>query len=176
MDTNINNRLVFNIYVWSNFCLLIVFLVYVLLILIGYKTGNRELVHSSTISLMIVAFATLIIRIFDFLIKPAYFEAIISFGQIHIKSFNQIKNHGFDFIRMLDYSKYLLDHKIDRQSFTSYRINIEMFGLKKSLILQKMDNGKLFESKPINISFFGVRKYTDLILSIDRLKEKLSLN
>jgi hypothetical protein len=39
-----------------------------------------------------------------------------------------------------------------------------------------MDNGKLFESKPINISFLGVRKYTDLILSIDRLKEKISLN
>jgi hypothetical protein len=67
-------------------------------------------------------------------------------------------------------------HSISRQAFNNYRILIEKAGLRKSLILQKIENGKLYESKPINISFLGVKKYTALILSIDRLKEKITLN
>jgi hypothetical protein len=176
MDYKISNRIIFNIYAWTNFTLLIIFIIIQVVLLLAYKTANKELVHNVIIVSVILVFTTLIIRIFDYLIKPAYFEATISFGHIHIKSFNQIKNHGFDFLRMLVYRKYLIEHKLDRQSFTSYRINIEFSGFKKSLILQKIENGKLFESGPINISFLGARKYTDLILSIDRLKEKISMN
>jgi len=176
MEHRITNRLIFNIYVWANFTLLIIFLIFQSALIVGYKTANKELIHYAIFTSVIVVLATIIIRIFDYLVKPAYFEATIGFGHIHIKSFNQVKNHGFDFLQMLVYQKYLIVHKLDRQSFTSYKINIELSGFRKSLILQKMENGKLYESKPINISFLGARKYTDLILSIDRLKEKISVN
>ena len=176
MEQRINNKLIFNIYVWANFTLLIIFLIFQCALIVGYKTANKELIHYAIFTSVIVVFTTLIIRIIDYLIKPGYFEATIGFGHIQIKSFNQVKNYGFDFLNMLVYRKYLIVHKIDRQSFTSYKIIIELSGFRKSLILQKMENGKLFESKPINISFLGARKYTDLILSIDRLKEKISIN
>jgi len=176
MSDNINNRLVFNIYIWTNFCLFFLFFFYLLPLLIAYRSGNKDLIQHSTKYFMIVTIVGIIVNIFNFLIKPGYFEAIISFGQIRIKSYNPNTRNGFSIFFMLFYNKYLLEHTIERQSFNNYRILIERFGFKKSLILQKMENGKLFESKPINISFLGVRKYTDLILSIDRLKEKISLN
>jgi hypothetical protein len=114
--------------------------------------------------------------LFNLLIQPAYFEARINFGQIYIKSFNPNKKNGFRFFLMLFYQRYSIEHIIARQSYNNYRIEIERFGFKKNLILQKTENGLLYESKPINISFLGAKKYTDLLLSIDRLKEKISLN
>jgi len=77
---------------------------------------------------------------------------------------------------MLWYDKYLTELVIDRQSYNNYKLLIDRLGFRKNLILQKIDNGKLYESTPINISFLGAKKYTDLILSIDRLKEKMTMN
>lgn len=104
------------------------------------------------------------------------FEAKINFGQIYIKSFNPNQKNRLRFILILFYKKYLIEHTIDRQSYNNYRIEIKRFGFKKRLILQKTEDGNLYESKAINISFLGAKKYTDLLLSIDRIKEKISLN
>jgi hypothetical protein len=87
------------------------------------------------------------------LIQPAYFEAKINFGQIYIKSFNPNRKNGIRFLLMLFYQKYSIEHTIERQSYNNYRIVISRFGFKKSLILQRTENGKLYESKAINISF-----------------------
>jgi len=176
MNNNINNRKVFNIYVWTNFCLFLIFLFYLLISLVVYTTGNKNLIHYIGIYFLIVAIVGFIINILSFFIKPGYFEAIISFGQIRIKSYSPNFKNGFTIYFMIYYNKYLIEHTIERQSFNNYRILIERFGFRKSLILQKMENGKLLESTPINISFLGARKYTDLILSIEKLKEKISLN
>jgi hypothetical protein len=176
MSDNINNRLAFNIYVWTIFGVFILFIFYLLIFFLANKSGNKDLIQNTSGYFITLCLFWIFISILNLMIKPGYFEAIVSFGQIRIKSFNPNGRNRFGLFLMLFYNKYLLEHTIERQSFNDYRILIGRFGFKKSLILQKMDNGKLYESKPIDISLLGVRKYTDLILSIDRLKEKMSLN
>jgi hypothetical protein len=179
MDASINNKSAFNIYVWINFCLTICVLAIFIIFLTENILNRRIPVHDSkdyVNTLIIIVISYMILKTLEFLIIPTYFEATVSFGQINIRSFNPNKKNGFRFFLMLFYRKHLIIHTIERQSYNNYRILIERFGIKKSLILQKTENGILYESSPINISFLGVRKYTDLILSIDRLKEKFSLN
>jgi hypothetical protein len=141
--------------------------------------NKRISLNSSATYLTVVIFGAtsyIVLRFLDYLIKPSYFEATINFGQINIASFSPKNKNGLNFILMFSYKKYLTEYTIERHSYNDYRILIERFGIKKSLILQKTENGKLYESLPINISLLGVRKYTNLILAIDRLKEKFSLN
>jgi hypothetical protein len=176
MNESINNRLAFNIYVMINFCFTISVVGFFTIFLIENISGKKIIYIQSLGYLIAFLILYMIFRLFDLLIKPAFFEAKIHYGQIYIKSFNPNVKNRFRFILMLFYQKYLLEHTLDRQSYNNYRIEIELFGLKKGLILQKTENGKLFESKSINISFLGAEKYTKLILSIDRLKEKITLN
>jgi hypothetical protein len=176
MNQRINNKLAFDLYVWIHFILLIFAIVYILTLFIGLKLGYKEMFLPSIVYVIIMAIVALILGVVDNLIRPAYFEGVINFGEISIKSFNPNTRNGLKYFLLIFYRKYLIEHKLNRQSFNNYRIIIEKFGFRKSLILQKIENGKMYESKPINISFLGAKKYTDLILSIDRLKEKISLN
>ena len=176
MNQNISNRLAFNIYVIISFCLTFIIVVLFSFFLIESISGNKLFIHQSILFVNTVFFLYILFVLISLLIQPAYFEAKINFGQIYIKSFNPNKKNGFRFFLMLFYQKYSTEHIIARQSYNNYRIEIERFGFKKKLILQKTENGKLYESKPINISFLGAKQYTDLLLSIDRLKEKMSLN
>lgn len=176
MNQNINNRLAFNIFVIISFCLTFNIIVFFAIFLFESISGNKTFIHQSVIFVITSFMLYLFFVLFNLLIQPAYFEARINFGQIYIKSFNPNKKNGFRFFLMLFYQRYSIEHIIARQSYNNYRIEIERFGFKKNLILQKTENGLLYESKPINISFLGAKKYTDLLLSIDRLKEKISLN
>jgi len=121
-------------------------------------------------------FLMVIFQLFDYTIKPAYFEALILNGEIRFKTFAPNKYNKFRFIYMIFYKKYLTEYTLSRQSYNGYRIIIDRFGLRKFLILHKTEKGKLYQSKPINISLLGMKKYTDLVLSIDRLHEKITLN
>ena len=125
---------------------------------------------------MIVPIFVVVYHIFDYFIQPAYFEAKFSTGQIILKTFNTNKKNGLRVMSMLFYDKHLKEQRIDRQFYNNYKISIDRWGFRKNLILQKIDMGIIYESKPINISFLGAKKYTNLILSIDRLREKITLN
>lgn len=176
MNEHINNRLAYNIYVSINFCLTISIIVFFTFFLIENISTKIYVTHLLTNYLIGLTILYIILKLFDLLIKPSYFEAEIKYGQICIKSFNPNNKNGLRFYLMLFYKKYLLEHTLNRQSYNNYRIEIKCLGFKKSLILQKTENGKIYESSAINISFLGAKKYTDLILSIDRIKEKISLN
>lgn len=176
MRDNINNRVSFNIYAWFNFFIFILFLICWGFISVRLITGNKTIIQVTDAFFIVVMIIFLSLKLFEIIVRPGFIEAEINFGQIIIKTYNpDIKNKAYIF-RTLFYNKHLQVHSISRQAFNNYKILIEKSGLKKSLILQKTENGKLYESKPINISFLGVKKYTNLILSIDRLKEKITLN
>jgi hypothetical protein len=53
---------------------------------------------------------------------------------------------------------------------------ISICGIRKALILQKINKSGIYETSDINISFLGQKKYTELVLSIDRMKGKINLN
>jgi hypothetical protein len=179
MDDRITNKSAFIVYAWINLFLTISAIIFFMFFIIENILNRKIQIHNSESYdsiLILIVISYMILKIIEFLIRPSYFEAIVSFGQIDIRSFNPNKRNGFRFFFMLFYRNHLTVHTIERQSYNNYRILIERSGIKKSLILQKTENGNLYESSPINISFLGVRKYTDLILAIDRLKEKFSLN
>jgi len=176
MKDKVDNRLGFTIYVWVSFCLFILVILYLMIFYFGFKNNNKLMINEFKSYVLIWPFLAVLSRFFDYYIKPAYFEAKISTGQIIIKTYNPNKANGGRFISMLWYDKYLTELVIDRQSYNNYKLLIDRLGFRKNLILQKIDNGKLYESTPINISFLGAKKYTDLILSIDRLKEKMTMN
>lgn len=176
MNQKISNGLAFTIYAWMSFFLFIFMMVCLLIFSLSVIKGYKGLIPHPMGLILSPLILAMIFRVFDSIIKPAYFEADLSYEQICFKSFNPNTKNGTRFFLMLFFRKYLQVHTIDRHSYNNYRILIERFGFKKSLILQKIENGKLYESKPINISLLGLQKYTDLILSIDRLKEKISLN
>jgi hypothetical protein len=55
-------------------------------------------------------------------------------------------------------------------------LTIGKFGIKKELRLQKINNDGVYKSANINISLLGQKKYTNLIVAIDRLRTKICLN
>ena len=126
--------------------------------------------------ILIFSILATISQLFDYLIQPAYIEFQILHSEVRFKSFNPNRNNKFRIFLMVFYNRYLIEQTINQQSYNNYILNIDRFGLRRNLILQKLENGILYQSKPINISFLGIKKYTNLILSIDRLQEKITLN
>jgi hypothetical protein len=108
------------------------------------------------------------------LIKPAYFEALISSDKITIKTFSTTKFQGFKFA-FLKYKNYLVEYTINKDSFDNYKITVGRFGLGKQIILLKSENGLIKQSEPISISFIDTKRFNDFILSVDRLVEKINL-
>ncbi len=176
MNNSINNKLAFNIYVWLIFCLFLLAIGYLMILYIGVFTADKILIHEVNRYAFVLIIGCLSFAIFDYLINPNYIEMSIFNGHLCIKYFRSYKNSGLGFMRMIFYKKYLIEQNLDRQSYNNYKLVIDRLGFRKSLILQKIDNGKIYESKPINIGFLGVKKYTNLILSLDRLREKITMN
>ncbi|MRT94064.1 hypothetical protein [Ancylomarina sp. 16SWW S1-10-2] len=177
MNDKIDNRIAFSIYIWMyfGFC----FLLYNSLGIILYstKTNNKILFHNTIEFSLAICTLSMLIFIFDYFIKPAYFEAKISNGRLNIKTYNPSKRFFIlRFVSMLNYKKNTIEYVIDRQSYNNYKVSIGLWGLRKYIRLQKIDKSEIFESKSINISFLGLKKYTNLILSLDRIKEKITLN
>jgi len=175
MKSAINNRLAFNSYIWTRFFLVIIF-VFFLLVHVFKISQNIGINEIRGVIIAIFAIFAIFILIFEYMINPAYFEAIIYNGKIVFNYFEPNRKNGLIYIRILFYSKHLKEHIIERQSYNNYKIQIDRLGFRKKLIFQKMEHGKIYESTPINISFLNTKKYTELILSIDRLQEKINLN
>ena len=176
MNKRIDNRIAFNIYMWIIFCFILAMIFYMIFLFIGFADNDVLLKRRLMDYIFIAPVFLLLLKIMDYLVKPSYFEARITSGQIIIKTFDPNKINGLRLLFMLRYDRHLMEQSIDRQFYNNYKISIARWGFRKTMTLQKIDNGKLYESKPINISFLGAKKYTDLILSIDRLREKITMN
>lgn len=176
MDNKIDNKLAFNIYIWFNFSIFISFCLYFLLSIIAAQNNNITLFNSLKGYILIWPLIIGISKLFDYLIQPAYFESQILNGEIRFKSLNPNRNNRFRFFLMPFYKRHLIEQTINQQSYNNYILKIDRLGLRRNLIFQKLENGKLYKSTSINISFLGIKKYTNLILSIDRLQEKITLN
>jgi hypothetical protein len=122
-------------------------------------------------------FAVLIVfGLFEFAIKPSYIETIINEREIIIRTFNPNIGNGLRFILMLGFRKHLSELRLSQNEYNDYKLLIDKCGLRRILTLQKIDKRGIYETTEINISLLGQKKYTELILSVDRLKGKINLN
>jgi hypothetical protein len=114
--------------------------------------------------------------LFEAVIKPSFFEAIINEKEVIIRTYKPNIGNGLRFIFMLGYRKNISELRLSPYEYNDYKLLINKCGLNRILILQKINKGGIYESTAINISLLGQKKYTELILSIDRLKGKINLN
>lgn len=177
MNIRISNRLAFTMYIWGRLVILIALMVYLILLFYASLSRNDEIIRQTEGYItFLLPCAAVVVLFIDYVLRPTFFEAKITSDQIAIKSFSPFARTGFFQFAMLSYRKHLTEYYIDRQSYNNYKIQIGRLGLRKNLILQKIKDGRIYESKPIMIHFLCIKKYTELILSIDRLKEKITLN
>ena len=176
MNNKIDNKLAFNIYVWVNLSIYVLVLGYLLFFSLAFKNNDRSLINRLIEYILIGPLLVVISQLFEYFIQPAYFEYQILYDEIRFKSYNPNRNNRFRFFLIIFYKRHLIEQTISKQTYNNYTIKFDRFGFRKNLILQKLENGNLYQSKPINISFLSIKKYTDFILSIDRLRDKINLN
>jgi hypothetical protein len=114
--------------------------------------------------------------LFEIVIKPSYIETVINEKEIIIRTFSPNIKNGLRFILMLGYRKHLSELRLSQNEYNDYKLLIDKCGLRRILTLQKINKSGIYESTEINISLLGQKKYTELILSVDRLKGKINLN
>jgi hypothetical protein len=152
--------------------ILILFLILTTYLIVSHKPDKEVYLHLRFIPLLFAGIGLIITRI----ISPSYFECIILPNELKIRFFNPDRRNTLQFILVMFSLENLKEHILDRKSYNGYILKIGKFGIKKYIILHMIDEGKMYDSKPINISFLGARKYIELILALDRLKEKISMN
>jgi hypothetical protein len=172
----INNKQIYKALIAINIVIVLLILFFVVFYIYAINSGIKnpfQYYHLGIYPLLFIFLFGCIRYIFP----PCYFEAELLNECIKIKLINSSKYYIVRFIFLLLTNQIKpTEFMIDRVSFTNYRIEISKWGFNKRLILQKSVNGDLFESKPIRIDYLGYKKYTDLIISIERLSQKMSLN
>jgi len=124
----------------------------------------------------------LIFSLFEVVLKPSYFETLIYEKEIIIRTFSLDLRNSFvrnglkNIILLFSYKKYLNEIKLSKQEYNGYKLNIDKFGFRRILVLQKINKYGIYETAELNISLLTQKKYTNLILSIDRLTGKVNLN
>ncbi len=176
MNNKIDNRRGFIVYMWVNIGFLLFMVGYVAVLSYGFMTSDKILIQVIKYYVITGPIIVGLLAAFHYLIKPTYFEAVFSTGQIVIKTFNPNKISGLRLLTMINFDKYSATIVINKQLYNNYKITIDRFGFRKILTFQKIENNSIYESKPFDISFLGAKKYTELILSIDRLREKVTMN
>ena len=171
----INNKQGFQIYIIVNLIFSILGFLIAILSIRGIITQNWSFIEiiKPYIGLIVVF---IVFGLFEQLIKPTYIETVITEREIIIKTFQPNTHNGFRFLLMLGYQGLLKELRVNRQEYNDYRLLIDRFGFRKILILQKINKNGIYETSEINISLLGQKKYTNLILSIDRLRGKINLN
>lgn len=170
MNNKIDNRRGFFVYMWVNIVFILISIYYGIGFSFGFMTSEIWPIH------LIIAIIFVLLAAIHYVIKPSYFEAVFSTGQITIKTFNPNKINGLRLLAMFNFDKYSATIVINKQLYNNYKITIERLGFRKILTFQKIENNSIYESKPFDISFLGAKKYTDLILAVDRLREKVTMN
>ena len=173
----IENKKAFQLYIIVNFIQLGLGLMIVIISILGLM--SPDWIYIKTILAFIAI--SFILGLLNWATKPSYIETIINEKEVIIRTFNPdfkdgLFRNGSVFIKMLNYKKYLLELKLSKQEYNNYKLLIDRLGFRKLLILQKVNNTGIYESSEINISFLGSRKYTNLIISLERLRSKISLN
>jgi hypothetical protein len=174
MNNKIDNKIAFKVFAWINLIVNLLVLVFIIFYIYVINQSGRHAYQQYHSGLYLTGIIWYFVIRYRF--APSYFGAEIFNNQIRIKTFNPNKYNGFRFLLMAFSQKYVTEYMVDRSSFTNYRINITHCGIKKKLILQKSQKGGIYESRPINLNLLGYKKYTDLILSLERLSQKISLN
>ena len=170
-----NNKKGFQIYVILNFMLSILAFLIAILTIVGLISNNWIIINALKQYLGLI----IVFILFGFIelgLRPSYIETIINEKEIVIRTFSPNIRNGLRFILMLRYTKYLKELKISTHEYNDYKLKIDKFGFHRILILQKIDKNGISETSEINISLLGQKKYTQLILSIDRLRGKINLN
>lgn len=180
----INNRNAFKIYITIS--LLLYFSMFFLII--GSIPGiiNKDLsiirfliLHFGIISIIVLSVFFLfygIAILFDYLLKPSYIEADFRESEVVIRTFRSEWKNLIKLNSVLHYQNHLNEIRVTKQEYNDYKLLIDNFGLRRRLIIQKINKAGIHESSEINISLIGLKKYSELILLIDRLKGKLNLN
>jgi hypothetical protein len=176
----INNKRTFEIYLILRFIIWIPFLIIAGIIITAllFKLTPLQIPVSDfgRHTLLILSWISCLLMIIDGRIKPAFVELQVIEDNIIMRTYNpHLKKWEFPFV-LSGYKKRIKELKISREEYNDYKLQFSEFGLKKELRLQKINNNGVYESASINISLLGQRKYTDLILAIDRLKMKICLN
>jgi hypothetical protein len=126
--------------------------------------------------LMLLNWFSAFFLIIDERIKPAFIEYQLNEDEIRIKTYNPHSTRWESPFVLWGYKKRIKVLKINREEYTNYNLTIGKFGIKKELRLQKINNDGVYKSANINISLLGQKKYTNLIVAIDRLRTKICLN
>ncbi|HEX2935449.1 MAG TPA: hypothetical protein VHO72_08865 [Bacteroidales bacterium] len=176
MINKIDNRRGFIVYLWVTIGFIHFMISYVAIFSWGFISSDKQLIQWARDYVIIGPIILSLLAAFHYLIKPAYFEAVFSTGQIVIKTFNSNKMNGLRLLSMFNFDKYSATIVINKQLYNNYKITIDRFGFRKILTFQKIENNSIYESKPFDISLLGAKKYTNLILLVDRLREKVTMN
>jgi hypothetical protein len=177
IENKINNRTEFQIYIVINLIVFVLGFLIAIVSIHGLVSHNWIIIYSFLgLFLIIMAWG-----LFESIINPSYFETIINEREIIIKTFtpslrNGLMRNGVRFLLLFKFRKYLKEIKLSQREYNDYKLIIDKLGFRKILILQKINKNGIYETSEINISLLGQKKYTDLILSIDRLRGKIHLN
>lgn len=174
-NNQIDNRQEFRIYIIVN--LIISFLGFT----IGFFSIRGIITQEWNFLEIIKPYVGLIVvfiafGLIEFVIEPSYVESIINERELIIRTFKPNTGNGLRFILMLRYRKHLSELRLSPNEYNDYKLLIDKCGLRRILTLQKINKSGIYESAEINISLLGQKKYTELILSVDRLKSKINLN
>lgn len=165
MEIRIGNKKIFQWYVYLQLLVLLLLLVYILLEIFK-KIFSLDISPSSL--LFPVIMFSLLLGVFERILKPTYFEFVFKSEKLSVKIFSP-SLYSFNFY-FLNYRKYLSEIIIPQKSFNGYSINISKMRLRKILLLQQNTNEGILESKPISLGLTSLTKYTQLIIALDKFK------
>lgn len=174
----ISNKTEFRMFQYLKLLFLIILVVLFSLLTIK-KLMGLETLHLSSDFLagililnFIISMAILIIE----RLKPTYIEFYVLNDEIIINTHISNPRSFKAIIDLFNYKNNMIEYRISRDEFTNYKLSIGKLGLRKELKLQKTNNNNVYESTGISLSLLGQKNYTNLILSIDKLCNKICLN
>jgi hypothetical protein len=176
IQKQIDNKKYFQIYLIMNLVISITGISILIFYIRGAIIHDMSFIKQFIIPVLLFFVFVSVFRRFEKILKPSYIETKISEREIIIRTFQPNFRNGLRFIFMLRYTRYLNELKLSQQEYNDYKLLIDKFGFRKKLILQKIQKDGIYESSEINISLLGQKKYSNLILAIDRLKGKINLN
>ena len=176
----INNRSVFEFYLITRFIISLFPIIFIGLIILAKAGGINifQLEFSDYRSYGIYLFLALVFlfSIICELIRPTFVEFDFKSDEIIVKTYSPDLYRKSATFALFGYKKRIREFKISREEYNDYKLTIRKFGMYKELKLQKANDNGVYESPKINISLLSPKKYTNLILAIDRLRIKMSMN
>jgi len=179
----INNKILFEIYLFFRL------FIFITIMIIGGMIITKVLLNMDLFqsifpnygsafknSLIVFNWFSISFLIIDEKIKPAFIEFHIFEDEISIKTYNPHSNRWESPFVLFAYKKRIKELKINREEYNDYTLAIGKSGFRKEIKLLKTDNTGFYQSSNINISLLGQKKYTNLLLAIDRLRTKICLN